>query len=78
MNIPYCGLNADCFSKISSYENIKDIMTLEVTHEGTNKVKESKINLLVHKYQLFKTNKNESISKMFISFIGTINRLKAL
>ena len=26
---------------------------LEVTHEGTNQVKESKINLLIHSYEFF-------------------------
>ena len=26
---------------------------LEVTHEGTNQAKESKINLLVHRYEFF-------------------------
>lgn len=35
--------------------NAEDIWdTLEVTDEGTNQVKESKINLLVHKYELLK------------------------
>ena len=34
---------------------------LEITHEGTNQVKESKINLLVHNYELFSMKENETI-----------------
>ena len=34
---------------------------LEITHEGTNEVKESKINLLVHNYELFSMKENETI-----------------
>jgi len=36
-----------------------------MTHEGTNKVKESKIGMLVHQYELFKMLPNESITSMF-------------
>lgn len=35
--------------------------TLLRSHEDISQVKESKINLLVHKYELFKMNENESI-----------------
>ena len=33
-------------------------------HEGTNKVKESKIFVLVHRFELFKIKENEIISEM--------------
>ena len=33
---------------------------------GTNKVKESKIDMLIHQYELFKMLPNELISSMFI------------
>ncbi|XP_073103323.1 uncharacterized protein [Elaeis guineensis] len=51
---------------------------LEVTHEGTNQVKESKINMLVHKYELFKMEHDESITAMFTRFTDIINGLKSL
>ena len=51
---------------------------LEVTHEGTNQVKESKINTLVHKYELFKMEHDESITEMFTHFTDIINGLKNL
>lgn len=28
--------------------------TLEVSHEGVNQVKESKVNILIHQYELFR------------------------
>ena len=33
----------------------------KITHEGTNQVKKSKINLLVHNYELFSMKENETI-----------------
>ena len=51
---------------------------LEVTHEGTTQVKESKINMLVHKYELLKMKPNESILGMFTRFTDIINNLKNL
>ena len=55
MNVLYCTLYANEFNHISTCISTKKIWDrLEVTHEGTNQVKESKINMLVHKYELFK------------------------
>ena len=51
---------------------------LEVTHEGTNQVKESKINMLVHKYELFKMEQDESITAMFTRFTDIINVIRHL
>ncbi|GAV60392.1 LOW QUALITY PROTEIN: UBN2 domain-containing protein, partial [Cephalotus follicularis] len=49
-----------------------------VTYEGTNQVKESKISMLVHEYELFLMHDNESISDMFTRFTTIINYLKNL
>ena len=51
---------------------------LEITHKGTNQVKESKINLLVHSYELFFMKDNETIVEMIIRFTNIVNGLKAL
>lgn len=70
MNILYCGLNDDEFNRISSCRNAKEIRhILEVTHEGTSQVKESKIGLVMHKYGLFKISESESTSEMFNRFM---------
>ena len=49
---------------------------LEVTHQGTNQVKQSKINMLVHNYELFKMEPEESITQIFTHFTDIINGLK--
>ena len=41
-------------------------------------MKESKINMLVHKYELFKMEHDESITEMFTHFTDIINNLKSL
>ena len=51
---------------------------LEVTYEGTSKVKESKINLLVTQYEVFKMDEPEIIIQMYFRFTNIINGLKAL
>ena len=54
MNLLYCALSVSEFNRISTYTLVKKIWDrLEVIHEGTNQVKESKINILVQKYELF-------------------------
>lgn len=43
-----------------------------------NKVKESKTNLLVHKFELFGMSDTETTSEMFTRSIDIVNSLKAL
>ena len=79
MNILYCALDPNKFNRIFTYESVKKIWNrLEVTHEGTNQVKESKINIFVHNYELFKIKSDESITEMFNRFIDIVNGLKSL
>ena len=48
MNVLYYALDANEFNRISTYSSIKKNWDrFGVTHEGTNQVKESKINILV-------------------------------
>ena len=49
-----------------------------ITHEGAPQVKESKINSLVHEYELFKMNENEPIDAMYTCFSNIINSLHSL
>ena len=63
----------------SSCSSTKEIWDrLEVTHEGTNQVKKIKINMLVHKYELFKIESTESIISMYTRFTDIVNNLKNL
>ena len=79
MNVLYCALDASEFNRISVCPSVKEIWdTLEVTHKRINQVKESKINMLVHKYELFKIETTKFIINMFIRFVDIVNCLKSL
>ena len=79
MNILFCALSMEEFNWIQSCKTAKDLWnTLEVTHEGTNQVKKSKISILVHKYELFKMKHDESIKQMYTRFTDIINDLSSL
>ena len=51
---------------------------LEITLEGTNQVKDSKVRILVNDYEMFKMKPNESIVEMFTSFTDIVNGLEDL
>ena len=79
MNVLYCALDANEFDRILVCTTAKEIWdTLEVIHEETNQVKELKINMLVHKYELFKMKPTKSITNMFTRFTNIINSIKSL
>ena len=79
LNILFYAVNQEQFNKISNCNTAnKAWHNLEVTHEGTNQVKETKINMLVHKYELFKMKPNEPIGEMFPRFCDITNSLQAL
>ncbi|MFV0960615.1 hypothetical protein QML37_29340 [Klebsiella pneumoniae] len=79
MNALYCAVNKVEFNRISQCTSAHDIWhTLLVTHEGTSKVKESKIACLVHKFELFRMKPSETISDMITRLTDITNSLKAL
>ena len=79
MHILYCSLSKSQFNKVQQCSNAQEIwQTLEVAYEGTSQVKENKISLLVHKYELFKMEEDESIQEMFDRFNDILNCLKSL
>ncbi|GAV73241.1 UBN2 domain-containing protein, partial [Cephalotus follicularis] len=78
-HVLFCAVGPNEFNRISSCDSAKEMWDLlEVTYEGTNQVKESKISILVHEYELFIMHDNESISDMFTHFTTIINSLKNL
>ncbi|GAV69287.1 UBN2 domain-containing protein, partial [Cephalotus follicularis] len=78
-HVLFCAVGPNEFNRISSCDKAKEMWDLlEVTYEGTNQVKESKISMLVHEYELFLMHDNESISDMFTRFTTIINSLKNL
>nr|XP_033516222.1 uncharacterized protein LOC117280614 [Nicotiana tomentosiformis] len=54
LNLLYNAISGEEYEKISSYDTAKEIWDeLEVTYERTSKVKDTRINILVHDYELF-------------------------
>ena len=79
MNALYCALDQNEFNRISFCNTASDIwQSLEVIHEGTDRVKEAKVSSLVRKYELFRMEKNETITEMFTRFTDIINGLNSL
>ena len=77
LHIIFCALGPEEFAKVSSCESAKEVWDkLEVIHEGTNEVNETKISLLNLNYENFKMNPNEDIKSMFDRFSTIVNELK--
>ncbi|GAV58412.1 UBN2 domain-containing protein [Cephalotus follicularis] len=74
-----CAINSNEFNRVSSCVSAKEMSDrLEVTYEGTNQVKEAKINMLVHEYEMCTMHDNEDIKTMFTRFTNITNALQAL
>ena len=79
MNILFCSLDRNEFNRIFIFKSAYDIRkTFQATHEGTSKVKQTKISMLTNQFQLFKTNPNESISDMYSRFQDIVHSLISL
>src|SRR5437588_20725 len=79
MNAFFCDLERNEFNRVSNCKTAHEIWhILEVTHEGTTRVKEFKISVLVHKFELFSMNDGESIKDMYTRFTDITNSLIGL
>jgi len=75
--ISYIGVNE--YHSVSHCKTSKDMWdALETLHEGTNEVKQSKVNTLVQQYELFCMKDGETISSMQMRFTHIINKLQNL
>ena len=74
-----CAIDRNEYNRISQCKTLKEVWRiLEVTHEGTNQVKDSKVRIFENDYGLFKMKPNESIIEMFTRFTYIINGLEGL
>lgn len=72
-----CALDPIAFI-IVSYSTKEKWNLLETTYKSSNQVKVTKINMLVHSYEMVKMKQNESIKDMLNRFQGIINALIGL
>ena len=78
-NLLTCALSKSEYDNIISYNLAKEIWEkLQVLHEGIDQVKETKISMSVHQYEMFKMVEHENIDEMTTRFMHIINQLKAL
>ena len=74
-----CAMDRNEYNKISQCKTAKEIWRiLEITHEGTTQVKDSKVRILENDYEMFKMKPNESIVEMFTRFTDVVNGLEGL
>ncbi|VFQ61130.1 unnamed protein product, partial [Cuscuta campestris] len=79
INMMYCAINPDDYRKISCCTTAKEMWDkLEVTYEGTDQVREAKIDFLTQEYEMFRMKEGEKIDDMFDRFSKIINDLHAL
>ena len=74
-----CGLDRNIFNSVDQESSAYEMWRmLEVTHQGTSSMKETKINILVQQYKMFKMHHNKTIGQMFARFTTITNDLNAL
>ncbi|VFQ77952.1 unnamed protein product [Cuscuta campestris] len=79
INMLYCAVNPDDYRKISCCSTAKEMWDkLEVTYEGTDQVREAKIDFLTQEYEMFRMKEHEKIDDMFDHFSKIVNDLHAL
>ncbi|WRX29159.1 hypothetical protein QQP08_021646 [Theobroma cacao] len=79
INRLHCTLTPTKFNKVSSCKTAKQVWEkLRIIHEGTSQVKESKIAILTHSYEMFKMERGEDITSMFDRFTNITNKLSQL
>ena len=75
----YFGLGPDEYTRISECESAQEIWNaLQVAHEGTSQVKQSRIELLMRQYELFDMGDRENVMDMYTRFTHITNELKSL
>ncbi|XP_075105071.1 uncharacterized protein LOC142179243 [Nicotiana tabacum] len=77
-NLLYNAISGEKYDKVPSCETAKEMWDkLEITFEGTNKLKETRINLLVHDYELFQMKDGELVKEIFSRFSKILGDLKS-
>ena len=75
----YFGLGLDEYTRISECESAKEIWdALQVAHEGTSQVKQSRIEFPIRKHELFEMGDKETVMETYTRFTPITNEHKSL
>ncbi|XP_070015263.1 uncharacterized protein [Nicotiana sylvestris] len=73
------GIRFDEYNRISACQTAKEIWeALQIAHEGTTQVKQSKIDMLTNEYELFRMKDDEFIQDLYTRFTSILNELHSL
>jgi hypothetical protein len=79
LNILHSSVSAEEFDKIEYALTTKDAWdTLQVNHQGSRKVRESRIKILEDELSLFFMNKDEIVKEMYNRMKKITNQIKSL
>ncbi|MQL71509.1 hypothetical protein Taro_003823 [Colocasia esculenta] len=74
-----CALRKKEFNRVSACKSAMEMWEkLRITYEGTDKVKETRIDILATQYERFQMQSGESITQMFSRFTNITNGLAGL
>ncbi|KAL8102655.1 hypothetical protein AgCh_027252 [Apium graveolens] len=77
MNILFNGVDADMFDNIISCKTAKEVWdTIQIICDGTEQVRENKMQLLIQQYEHFHNEESESLTDIFSRFQKLLNALK--
>ncbi|MQM15214.1 hypothetical protein Taro_048156 [Colocasia esculenta] len=78
-SILYCALRKKEFNRVSACKSTMEMWEkLRITYDGTDKVKEIRIDILVTQYERFQMQSGESIAQMLSRFTDITNGLVGL
>ena len=79
LNILFSALTPKEFDGVMHIKTAHEVWkALEIKHEGTNQVRETKIEMLVGQYEFFKKKEGEAVKDMAARFTTIVNRLHTL
>ncbi|KAL8112699.1 hypothetical protein AgCh_020135 [Apium graveolens] len=77
MNILFNGVDGDMFDNIINCKTTKEVWdTIQIFCDGTEQVRENKIQLLIQQYEHFHCKESESLTDIFSRFQNLMNALK--
>ena len=79
MNAIFNGVDKNIFRLVNNYEVAKDAWDiLKTTHEGTSRVKMSRLQLLTSKFENLRMKEDENIHEFHMSILEIANASGAL